>query len=128
MAEFRKGIAKLAGSGLGKGGAKLAGKEVGKEVEEEVTKVTSKVAGKKTGEKVGKAVGDATGEVVGDIAKDVLSTEAGQAIVGEIVGPHPGRAICSFWQGTVEVLLRIFALVNYTVICLIYNKFSTVNQ
>ena len=111
MAEFRKGIGKLAGSGLGKAGAGLAGKEVGEKVEGEVTKVTSKVAGKKAGKAVGKAVGDATGEVVGDLAKDVLSTETGQTLVGEIVGPHPGKAICSFWQGTTEIVLRMLALV-----------------
>ena len=31
------------------------------------------------------------------------------AIAGQVLGPRPGRAICSFWQGVVEINLRIIA-------------------
>ena len=31
------------------------------------------------------------------------------AVAGEILGPRPGRAICSFWQGGMEMALRIIA-------------------
>lgn len=31
------------------------------------------------------------------------------AVAGEILGPRPGRAICSFWQGGMEMTLRIIA-------------------
>ena len=30
-------------------------------------------------------------------------------LAGEVLGPRPGKAICSFWQGTMEVTLRIAA-------------------
>lgn len=32
-----------------------------------------------------------------------------QAVAGEVLGPRPGIAICSFWQGRVEIFLRIVA-------------------
>lgn len=31
------------------------------------------------------------------------------AIAGQVLGPQPGRAICSFWQGGVEMSLRLIA-------------------
>ena len=39
------------------------------------------------------------------------------AVAGEILGPRPGRAICSFWQGGVEMALRIIAPVVRAKIC-----------
>ena len=29
------------------------------------------------------------------------------AVAGEVLGPRPGKAICSFWQGTLEIVLWI---------------------
>lgn len=31
------------------------------------------------------------------------------AVAGEILGPRPGKAICSFWQGGMEMALRVIA-------------------
>ncbi len=30
-------------------------------------------------------------------------------LAGQVLGPKPGRAICSFWQGGVEIALRVLA-------------------
>ena len=32
-----------------------------------------------------------------------------EAVAGAVLGPRPGWAICSFWQGKVEIVLRILA-------------------
>ena len=32
-----------------------------------------------------------------------------EAAAGEVLGPRPGKAICSFWQGQVEIVLWIVA-------------------
>ena len=29
-----------------------------------------------------------------------------EAVAGKVLGPRPGKAIVSFWQGDVEILLR----------------------
>lgn len=29
------------------------------------------------------------------------------AVAGEVLGPRPGKVICSLWQGRVEIVLRI---------------------
>ena len=36
------------------------------------------------------------------------------AVAGEVLGPRPGKAICSFWQGNVEIDLR-FAVIAVSV-------------
>ncbi len=43
----------------------------------------------------------------------VISVNLGmaQAVAGAVLGPRPGKAICSFCQGRVEILLRIIAVV-----------------
>ena len=35
-----------------------------------------------------------------------------RAVGGRVLGPRPGLAIVSFWQGIVEVVLRSVALVS----------------
>ena len=112
MAAVRKGIGKVAGSPLGKVGADLAGKTVGRKVEENVTECVELVADKDTAREVGRTAGNAANQVTSSLSRAVLSTEAGQTFVGEILGPHPGGAICSFCQGKTEIVLRVLALVR----------------
>jgi len=38
------------------------------------------------------------------------------AVAGEVLGPRPGKAICSFWQGTLEIVLWI--LIPVVIQCL----------
>ena len=35
-----------------------------------------------------------------------------RAVGGRVLGPRPGKAIVSFWQGIVEIVLRSVALVG----------------
>ncbi len=35
-----------------------------------------------------------------------------RAVGGKIVGPRPGRAIISFWQGVLEIILRVVVSVS----------------
>jgi len=39
----------------------------------------------------------------------VLSTIMADAVAAKVLGPRPGKAIVSFWQGRVEILLRFLA-------------------
>ena len=56
-----------------------------------------------------------------------------RAVGGKVLGPRPGLAILSFWQGILEIVLRTLALVSHGLhhILLVYvywnmsRKFST---
>ena len=37
-----------------------------------------------------------------------------KAVGGKVLGPRPGLAIVSFWQGILEIVLRALALVSHT--------------
>ena len=37
-----------------------------------------------------------------------------RAVGGKVLGPRPGLAIVSFWQGILEIILRALALVSHT--------------
>ena len=37
-----------------------------------------------------------------------------KAVGGKVLGPRPGLAIVSFWQGILEIVLRTLALVSHT--------------
>ena len=39
-----------------------------------------------------------------------------RAIGGKVIGPRPGKAIISFWQGIVEIILRAVVTVSYSII------------
>ena len=43
-----------------------------------------------------------------------------RAVGGRVLGPRPGLAIVSFWQGIVEVVLRSVALVSILIISVLY--------
>lgn len=36
-----------------------------------------------------------------------------RAVGGKVLGPRPGRAIVSFWQGIVEIILRVVVAVSW---------------
>ena len=40
-----------------------------------------------------------------------------KAVGGKVLGPRPGLAIVSFWQGILEIVLRALALVSHTSGC-----------
>ena len=40
-----------------------------------------------------------------------------KAVGGKVLGPRPGLAIVSFWQGILEIVLRALALVSHTSDC-----------
>lgn len=35
-----------------------------------------------------------------------------RAVGGKVLGPRPGRAIVTFWQGVVEIILRVVIVVS----------------
>ena len=35
-----------------------------------------------------------------------------RAVGGRILGPRPGKAIVTFWQGIVEIILRVISIVS----------------
>ena len=36
----------------------------------------------------------------------------GRAVGGRVLGPRPGKAIVTFWQGIVEIILRVVVMVS----------------
>ena len=52
-----------------------------------------------------------------------------RAVGGRVLGPRPGLAIVSFWQGIVEVVLRSVALVSLRLfVCLRFPVSRQVQQ